>query len=161
MQKREEKPDAQVMVVIHVIDEDEFEIMDCSNLEERVKALNKELEQEFQKNDRRNPFFKDATPEEKRIYEELTYFDCIFENAVEELSRYGETAKELHQVLWSQHPEEMYHTVNVDFYFEWDRDYWTGEEDLFVEYEYEVVESSKEYEIEDLEDEKEYENDTL
>ena len=156
MKKREEKPDVQAMVIIHVIDEYEFEIMDCLDLNERVKFLNEELDKEFQKNGRRNPLFKDATPEEKRIYEELVHWDCLFENAVEELSEYGDTAKELHQVLWSQHPEEMYHTVNVDFYFEWDRDYWTGEEDLLVDYEYELVESSKEYEIED-----EYEKDTL
>ena len=151
MEKRVEKPDAQAMVIIHIIDENEFEIMDCSNLNERVETLNKELEKEFQKNGRRNPFFNDATPEEKRIYDELIYLEGVFENAVEELSEYGETAQELHQILWQQNPTEMYYKVNVDFYFEWDRDYWTSEVDLIVDYEYEVVESSKEYKIEDFE----------
>ena len=134
------KPTVQATIVLHSISKDDFEIVNISFHDKRMDELEKELE----KLGSIHQTEETMTEKEKQIYGEIMLINGTWEMAAEDLGDTGEISEEIHEELWLQYPEEMYHSITVDLFYKSYEDYWSGEIDTFVnDYDYEVIESSK------------------
>lgn len=136
MSVNEIKPNVVANVVIHSINKKEFEVMNIDFVSEVYDQLSKEY-----------ATLKENNKEIPRILiENLCSIEGIRDDATMDLDDYGEVSKNINKELWDKFQKEMFHTVKVELFYETTRDYWTGEVDTDVDYEYELLGSSFEYE---------------
>jgi len=141
------RPDEKATIVLHSIDKDEFEIIDTTFHNEEQNQLMEQV----------SAFQSEGNEVPDNIYRKLCAIDGLQKMVAEDLGNYGEVAKYIHQKLWKENGEEYYYTIDVEVGYTEDRDYWTGEVDYDVDFDYHVTEISKEYEEEKEEEEKEEE----
>lgn len=131
-------------IILHSIDKDNFELTDISFEDEETRLLEKQLES-FQTEGQ--PSFREileSSIEAQELYGKLCSIDAMREMASEDLGEYGDVLRKIHNKLWEKAPEEMYHTVNVSLRYSTVRtDYWSAEYDTKVDFDFEVLFSSK------------------
>ena len=133
------RPDEKATIVLHSIDKDEFEIIDITFHNEKQDQLMERV----------STFQSKGNEVPDNIYRELCAIDGLQKMVTEDLGDYGEVAKYIHRKLWEENGEEYYYTIDVEVGYTEDRDYWTGEVDYDVDFDYHVTEISKEYEEEE------------
>ena len=144
--KKEESPKKEHMenatIVLHSISKKEFEIMDITFHNKREKELTNYVD------------FCEAnkTPVPENIQRELCDIGYFQDNVAEDIGDYGEVSESIHREIWEENEEESYYTIDVGVSYKITQDYWSGEIDTEVDFDYEIVSKSKDYDEEETED---------
>ena len=129
MKNKRTEPPFRVMISMHSIDREYFEITAIGfpdgHYDELIKAYN------------RLSVIPGKEEKARAIGKELNYLEAVKEMVEEDVGEQGDISKEIHKELWEKYQSCGFYCIEIKLWYTVTKDYF-GEIDTDVDYEYKI-----------------------